>query len=301
MPLQPGDVIDVVAPASRCPPQRLEAGLSVLRRWGFTPRVPADLFADRLLVANTEQVRWRHLKRALTAPDSAAVWCVRGGYGCLHLVPRLARMRRPSHVKPLLGFSDVTALQLALWHAWRWPSLHAPVIAQLGDASVSARYLGVLRRLLTNAGECWSFGRLKQVSGRAVPSGRIEGRLYGGNLTTLMTLLGGSVRPSAAGCIVFLEDVNERGYCVDRMLRMLEAAHVFRGARAVVMGEFLSGEEPGGASLVPVAFENLARRLPCPVFTGLPVGHGKRLAPIVNGARGALARQRNGWSLEYAF
>ncbi|MEM7408206.1 MAG: LD-carboxypeptidase [Pseudomonadota bacterium] len=296
-----GDVIDVVAPASKCPPERLAAGLAVLREWGYVPRVPPDLFADTPLVANTEAVRWQHLRRALTAPDSAAVWCVRGGYGCLHMLGHIARMRMPGRSKPVLGFSDVTALQLALWHLWGWPGLHAPVVAQLGDGSVSERDLKSLRGLLDGSVGELSLGRLRRVAGRAdaAPSETIAGPLYGGNLTTLMTLLGGAVKPAAGGCIVFFEDVNERGYSVDRMLRMLENAGTFRRARAVVLGEFLRAEEPGGETMIPAAFSNLAERLRCPVFAGLPIGHGRRLPPLVIGAPATLTDRGNGWSLDY--
>ena len=119
--LAPGDVVDVVAPASATSMTRVEAGCEVLRGFGLVPRLPARLFGR-------------------------VVWAARGGYGCTRLLPRLARARRPRVPKLVAGFSDITALQGFLADAWGWPSLHAPNVAHLADGGLPRSHLLELRR-----------------------------------------------------------------------------------------------------------------------------------------------------------
>ena len=92
---RPGDVIDVVAPASACRKEELAAGAAVLEEWGFRPRIPSDLFLDRGIVAAPDEARYAILDRAFSSPDSPVVWCVRGGYGSARLLPRQLRYRPP--------------------------------------------------------------------------------------------------------------------------------------------------------------------------------------------------------------
>ena len=99
-----------------------------------------------------------------------------------------------------------------------------------------------------------------------------------------MSLCGGAMTPNLRGRIVLLEDVNERGYQVDRFLHSLEESGAFKGARAVVFGDFRGGAEVDGRSWAEEAMRLFASRVRCPVFGGAPVGHGKRLPPLVVGA-----------------
>ena len=298
-PLETGDLIDIVAPGSGCTEVQLARGLEALQSWGFRTRVPRDLFAPAPFVSNVEEARKKHLVRALRAPDSKAVWCVRGGYGCMHLLAQLASTAAPVTIKPLIGFSDVSALLHGLSQFWGWPSIHGPVIEQLGSERVQAKDLRRMQALL--------FGQTDEIVIRGLRLHKtsrrrdraIKGHLCGGNLATLQSLCGTPASPKFAGGVAFFEDVNERGYVVDRMLRTLEAAGAFVGVRAVVFGQFLRADEPAGRpSLVPLAIENFATRLRCPIFTGLPVGHGNHLRPLIVGAGVELAPTQGGrWGL----
>ena len=282
-PLQPGSLVDLVAPGSGCDAAILAAGVQQLQEWGLRVRTPDVLFDTTPLVASCEDNRWRQLRRALYARDSAAVWCIRGGYGCMHLTPRLINARPPARAKPLIGFSDVSALLHALASSWGWVGLHAPVVAQLSGDQVAGADLKRLSDLLFGRVSELTFKQLRRLppgtSGYRA-DGLIRGRLLGGNLATLQSLAGSQGAPAFRNAVVFLEDVNERGYTVDRMLRAMEAGGMFKGARAVVLGEFLGGCEVNGTNLVPRALANLAQRLRCPVFSGMPAGHGRRAFPL---------------------
>ena len=294
--LLPGDQVDIVAPASRCSREDLEAGLEVLRRWGLKPRLPESVFGDAPFTSNTEAQRWRQLCAALKAPDSAALWCLRGGYGSAHMLSHLARMPRPHVVKPIIGFSDITALLYSVNTAWGWDVIHGPVVAQLGVNRLARADLRTLRDLLLGQADTVSLRGLRAVNDAAknLAGRKIAGRLHAGNLATYMSLCGSAATPRFGGRIVVLEDVNERGYQVDRYLFTLLQSSAFARARAVVFGQFLGGEEADGKSRVNDALRAFAARVRCPVFMGLPVGHGRRLAPLTVGAPATIVATERG-------
>lgn len=278
--LNPGDVVDVVAPASACSPCDLQQGLRLLEEWGLRPRIPWDLFGRPYLYAHDDAVRWRHLKEALGSRDSKAIWCVRGGYGSMRILPYLQRLKKPRQPKLVIGFSDITALQTVLIERWGWPALHAPGIAQIGRNEPSARAIQELRRVLLGTQQTVVFSGLRRLGEHTTPPPCVRARLVGGNLKTLQSMLGTPWQPRSSPYILFFEDVNERAYAVDRMLVQMRAAGMFRKTRAMVLGDFVDGVEPNGKSLWKEVFREFAGTVSFPVLTGMPVGHGRRLRPL---------------------
>ncbi len=124
--LRAGDVVDVVAPGFRCTQEHLEKGIAFLERAGLVPRVPPDLFGEDLLCANSDARRFAHLRKALFARDSRAVWCVRGGYGAIRIIQRLQSLQPPRRPKLLIGYSDATTLHQLLNLHWDGPHCMAP-------------------------------------------------------------------------------------------------------------------------------------------------------------------------------
>ena len=280
---RPGDVIDLVAPASACSREALSAGVAVLEGWGFRPRAPAGLFEGSGIVAAPDASRLRTLQRAFRRSDSTVVWCVRGGYGCQRLLPRLARGAAPERRKLLVGFSDVTALHVFLNQHWGWPTLHAATVADLGSGRLSQRSLDQLRRMVTGRTARLSC-TLRPLNPAARRPRAVGGPLVGGNLKTIQSLVGTpwSVRPS--GCILMLEDVGERGYAIDRMLVQLSQAGILRGVRALVFGQFTGGREPDGRFAGTEVIARFAERLRLPVLGGAPFGHGDSARAALLGA-----------------
>ena len=280
--LKSGDIVDVVAPGFRCSAEALAAGIAFLRRLGLKPRLPRTLFGRDLLCAHSDRVRFEHLKRALMAPDSRCLWCVRGGYGAIRLVDRLLELAPPPRRKLFIGYSDATTLHYFLNHHWKWPSLHGPLLDRLGSGMVPAEELDELKAVLFGAQREVEFAGLVPLNAQARSRRAVRSKLYGGNLTVLQTMLGTPLqrRPRQ---ILFLEDVGERGYRVDRMLQHLSQAGALRDLKAVVFGAFLGGQEPDGRNLVPEVLRRFAREQSFPVLTGLVAGHGERNRPVFFG------------------
>ncbi len=277
--LQPGDIVDVVAPGFRSSAEGLQAGMQFLRRLGLVPRAPRGIFGTDLLCANSDGLRFEHLKRALGAPDSRCVWCIRAGYGAIRLVERLMRLAPPARRKLFVGYSDATTIHYFLNHHWGWPSLHGPLLDRLGSGTVRADELQELKAVLLGGLRQVRFAGLTPLNSAARKPHIVRSKLFGGNLTVLQTTLGTALqrRPRQ---ILFLEDVGERGYRVDRMLQHLSQAGALRNVRAVVFGAFVGGREPDGRTLVPQVLERFAREQSFPVLMGMDAGHGEHQRPV---------------------
>jgi muramoyltetrapeptide carboxypeptidase len=300
--LKAGDIVDVVAPGFCPTDDEVEAGVQFLQSWGLEPRLPHDLFGADVIASNTDEKRLKHLSHALLAKDSAAVWCLRGGYGAIRLVPGLLKLKRPARTKIILGLSDVTTIQLFLDRKWMWPSLQAPLLDRLGrtvDASLvregKPRPIDVqveeLRRVVFGETSAVLYEGLHRVGplAKKVTRGKalVRGRMTGGNLVTFASAIGTKLHPSTDGKIVYFEDIGERGYRVDRLLEQLVQAEVVtKKTKAIVFGEFVAGLESDGTSRVPQVIERFATewgvRNRVPMYTGLASGHGvnQRVVPL---------------------
>jgi len=261
--LSHGARIAVVAPSGPFDRERFELGLAVLRqRYEVTSR--ADVHAQQGYLAGSDARRASEINDALSDPDVDAIIAARGGYGATRLLPHLdvrPLMRRP---KLLVGFSDVTALH-AQWRTASVGSLHGTMVAALGAAPPAQR-----QRML-DALE----GRFEPITHNleSLTRGRAEGSLFGGNLAVLCSLLGTPYAPPFAGGVLFLEDVGERPYRVDRMLTSLLLSGQLHQVAAIVLGQFTEAAAgPDGVTVEDVIKERLGT-LPCPVVVGLPSGH----------------------------
>jgi muramoyltetrapeptide carboxypeptidase len=277
--LRPGDRIEVVAPGFRCTDELLESGVEFLRGLGLVPRVPRALFGEDLLCANTDRVRFAQLRRALTAGSSRGIWCVRGGYGAMRLVPALLKVPRPPQRKLFVGYSDATTLHYFLNLHWNWPSLHGPLLDRLGTGRVDVQELGELEAVLLAGQPQVAFHELVALNGLGRRPRRVTGRVFGGNLAVLQTIAGTALQRRGRE-ILFLEDIGERGYRVDRMLQHLAQSGMLRGVQAIVTGDFLGGQEPDGRNLVLPVLERFAREQRLPVLRGMRAGHGEHQRPV---------------------
>ena len=277
--LAPGDVVDVVAPGFRCTAEQLENGIAFLRRAGLVPRVPADLFGEDLLCANSDAVRFRQLRKALFARDSRAVWCVRGGYGAIRIIQRLQALQPPRRPKLLIGYSDATTVHQLLNLFWGWPSLHGPLLDRLDSTDVREDERAELLALLFGSAPQTLFAHLVPLNAAARRRQHINSRLTGGNLTVLQSTLGPALQRRPSG-MLFLEDIGERGYRIDRMLEQLRQAGVLRNLKAIVLGTFLGGAETDRSNLGPAVLERFAQSLSIPVLAGIDAGHGPYQRPV---------------------
>ena len=282
-PLRPGDRVEIIAPASRESDQALAALKTLLTSWGLHCVIDAAIWGKDLLCANTDAYRFSALKRALQDPTIKAIICARGGYGCMRLMPLLQTLSPPDHCKWWVGMSDITACNLYFQQHWQWPVLHGALSPERYDE----RSLAQVKALL--------FGEITQITfqGRALNQAADaldlqNSTVIGGNLTLVQASIGTSWQLKGQDKILFLEEVGERGYRVDRMLTHLAQAGIFDGVKALVFGDFLSGEEPNGRSLVQPVLQRFAESLSLPVVQIEGVGHGRRNYPLPLGTRASL-------------
>ena len=286
--LRSGDVVDIVAPASACAVSLLDAGCDLLRAWGLQPRVPDGMFGPPWLYAAEDAVRLAQLCTALRAPDSRAIWAVRGGYGCTRLLPALSRLRKPPASKVMIGFSDITALLSFAGERWSMPVLHAANLSMLARGELAGAHSRELEDVLFGRRREIALAGLRPLNAPARREGEVRGRLAGGNLKLFQSLLGTPWQPDWRGALVVLEDVDERGYAIDRMLTQLRQAGSLRGVRGVVFGEFIGGREPDGRTLHRRVMAEFAASARFPIFDGAPIGHGRRLRPLPLGMMASL-------------
>jgi muramoyltetrapeptide carboxypeptidase len=249
--------------------------------------VPQQLFGTDLLCANTDAQRFAQLRKALYARDSRAIWCVRGGYGAIRIIQRLQALKPPAQPKLLIGYSDATTLHQLLNLFWGWPSLHGPLLDRLGSAGFPEAQRTELLEVLFGAAPRTVFADLVPLNAAARRRQRINSRLTGGNLTVLQSTLGTSLQRRPSG-MLFLEDIGERGYRLDRMFEQLRQAGVLRNIKAIVLGTFLGGAELDGSNLGPAVLERFANSLPIPVLSGIPAGHGTIQRPVFLHSRAEL-------------
>ncbi|HTV77039.1 MAG TPA: LD-carboxypeptidase [Steroidobacteraceae bacterium] len=277
--LAPGDVVDVIAPGFRCTAEQLEHGIAFLKRAGLVPRVPQDLFGEDLLCANTDAIRFRQLRKALYARDSRAVWCVRGGYGAIRIIERLQALQPPRRPKLLIGYSDATTLHQLLNLFWGWPSLHGPLLDRLGSVDVREEERAELAAVLFGGARQTLFADLVPLNAAARRRQTLTSRLTGGNLTVLQSTLGTALQRRPSG-MLFLEDIGERGYRIDRILEQLRQAGVLRNLKAILLGTFIGGAEADRSNLGPAVLERFAQSLSIPVLAGIDAGHGAYQRPV---------------------
>ncbi|MCB9026560.1 MAG: LD-carboxypeptidase [Bdellovibrionaceae bacterium] len=281
--LEPGDIVDIVAPASSSSAKDLNNALRFVHKMGFVPRVPKDIFGKDLLCANTDSQRFKHLKNAIYAKDSKVIWSLRGGYGSLRLMPALYKLKKPKHTKLFIGYSDTTALHNFFNQQWNSPSLHGTMLEELGRGDAGQRELRDFVQVLFQLTDKLNFDNLQAMNSHARKIHTIRAPVVGGNLAILASTLGTPWNFSAKGKILALEDIGERGYRVDRMLVQLEQAGVFKGVRSVIFGDFVGGEE-NKAEDCKYLWRDVQKRFATeakfPVLKGLPFGHGAFQRPM---------------------
>ncbi|MBX9767442.1 MAG: LD-carboxypeptidase [Bdellovibrionales bacterium] len=278
-PLAPGDLIDVISPASPCSREEILASQEFLREQGFQFRFPKSP-KKHPYFAGSDEARAKDLVRALIDPKSQAVWCLRGGYGAARILDAVVKLPRPRQTKLFIGLSDITALHVFLNQKWGWSTLHAPVLARMGMRRGSEKETKELMSVLR--------GTQNQIVHRLVPMNAkakahktsAKGVVRGGNLTVLQSLVGTKVHPHFKGCFVFLEDVGERGYRLDRTLHHLVAAGVFDGIKGIILGDFIGGDEPSGKNFVKLSLKEFAAEATLPIWSGIKSGHGALQRPV---------------------
>ena len=275
--LEPGATLAVIAPGGAIRPEKLELGIALLKEWGFLVKEGGGLRKRHQYFAGQTIERSADLNWALSDKSVDAVWLARGGYGTAHCLPAILDCAAQPG-RPIVGSSDGTALFSALVSLGYHRLIHGPVLETLKN-STDEKSRAALKQLLSR-------GRLPELSGRYFcgPRKDITGRLIGGNLAVLTSLIGTKWLPSPNETILMLEDINEPAYKIDRYLTQLEMAGFLTNVSAIALGQLINCQ-PGGEESYTLSQMLLNRLEPLniPVFFDFPCGHGKKNMPWLFG------------------
>ncbi len=273
--LLPGDTIGVVASSSPFDRTSFEKGIASIHGMGFKTKIDSRAFIADDYLAGSDESRADQLNSMFGDDDVQAVMCARGGYGALRILERLDYDLLSAHPKPLVGFSDITALHQALFAKCGLVSFHGPTVTTLWKEDADTRR--AWRTALTST-------EAQTVTLRAedfLLPGKALGVLVGGNLTVLSHLIGTSYWVSLEAKILLIEDIGEAPYRIDRMLTQMRLAGLLEGLGGVVVGSFhRCGDLEQIHRMVTALFAPMA----IPVAAGLPIGHGDTNLTIPLGA-----------------
>ena len=284
-PLRRGDVIGVVAPAGAVDEASLDAGVRVLENAGFRVRLGAAVRKKFGFLAGTDAERVADMHEMFRAPDVNAIIAARGGYGSGRLLPLLDPDVIRAHPKIFVGHSDISFLLNDLVQRAGIVAFHGPLITGLQQRPDAAQHL---LTMLTAERIGWH-----EAAQDVVQPGMAEGPLAGGCLSVIVATLGTPYALQPQGGLLFLEDVNEKPYRIDRMLTQLRQAGTFDGVAGVIFGEMsgCAANENERVSVRDVIAQAFADA-PYPVAFGLPSGHGTGTLTLPLGIRARLAGER---------
>lgn len=281
--LRPGDAVRVVAPSGPFDRTLCLVGAGFLGE-RYRVRFDWSMFERRGFLAGSDARRRDELERAVAAPEVRAVVAARGGYGLTRITQAASLSRLAEDPKWIVGFSDVTALHVECAR-YGIASIHAHNCAGLGRGDALGR--AALIDALEHPSRPRTFDALETWQG-----GSARGPLFGGNLTVLFTLAAAGRLFVPDGAVLFIEDVTESAYRLDRMLSALLVAGALDRVAAVAVGELT--DCPAGPHGIPaeVAVRERLADLGVPVVAGVPAGHGRNNAPLVLGAPARVADGR---------
>ena len=234
---------------------------------GWTPVLGQNVSAAHAYFAGTDDERIHDLNVALRDNSIDGIWCVRGGYGAMRLLRDLDYAALKSNPRPLIGFSDITALHSAIHKECGIVTFHAPTAR--GELSEFSRD-NLMRAVIEQSDSCGS-----APGGRELRPGRARGRLAGGNLALVSALMGTPWSIDFEGAILVLEDIDEAVFRVDRMIRQLLLAGALERCVAIVAGDFKppAGETEVDNRTVDDVIAEAANEAGIPCFSGAPFGH----------------------------
>ena len=276
--LRPGDEVRLVSPSGAVDPALVDAARQRLAAWGYKPVEGRYVRSAYGRFAGTDDERVADLQAAMDDPHVRCILCTRGGYGLMRIIDRLDFRPLIRHPKWVVGFSDITALHAALSRQGV-VSVHGGMARALAELPPDAPSVALLRDVL--AGQLPAYTLPPHAGNRP---GTVEGLLVGGNLSLLAALQGTPYEPPYAGNILFVEEVGESPYRIDRLLRTLRLGGVFRRLAGLVVGCF-TGADPD--PLMPGTLEQQIRDAvdspSLPVCFGFPAGHGDDNRPLLLG------------------
>ncbi|MCJ8152870.1 LD-carboxypeptidase [Chryseobacterium sp. SSA4.19] len=286
--LKQGDKIAVISPAGAVQSSQLEEGISMIKNKGYEPVLGEHVYTQFFkgyTYAGTEQERIQDLNWAFNEPEISAVWASRGGYGCQHLIEHIELNNFKDHPKWYIGYSDNTVIQSYLLKKG-FASIHGQTVKTSGFGVTEESY-DLIFDILEGKKPDYVFA-----SHQLNKTGTAKGQLVGGNLALIYALLGTKYSFKFKNRILFIEDIGESFYALDRMIMSLELAGVFNKISGLIVGGMTNmGDEKENVqykeSFDELAYELISDRISkynFPVIFSFPNGHIKDNRPLIIGA-----------------
>ena len=290
--LKKGDLIGIICPASPVHDQtRIETGVRYLEGLGYRTTVGRNIWKRNGYLAGTDDERAQDIHEMFTNRKVRGIFCARGGYGTPRLLSRINYHLIARNPKILIGYSDITALALAIWRKCRLVTYHGPMLSVDLAADVNPFAEESLWRILTSPERRATLALADESPTRVKYPGTATGRLIGGNLSLLVSLLGTPYMPEVRRTILFLEETGEEPYRVDRMLTQLGNAGVLSRSSGVAVGRFTDchPRDPSTPFLsLDAIMAGTAENAGRPFMTGFPIGHERRMVTVPVGIRARL-------------
>lgn len=264
----PGDTIGVVAPAAAADPQAVERAVAVLEGWGYRVELGRNVYRRHRYLAGTVEERLDDLRSMLAHPRVRAIVCARGGYGCVDLIQRLDPSFVRAHPKLVCGYSDAAILVNFIACFCGVASLHGPMAASELACGMEESAAARFRALVEDARAAWAENGLQ-----VVREGRASGPVVGGCLSSVVSLLGTPFAIDTAGKVLFLEEVGEKAYRVERMLTQLRLAGHLSAPAAVILGSFTGPDDSDDGELLRSVVQEAFAGAEYPIVAGFPAGH----------------------------
>ena len=261
--LKPGDGIGVIAPAGPVSPNELQSGIDLLISMGYDVHISEHLYNQKDYLAGHDDARLEDLHVMFGDKSIKAVFCARGGYGTLRLLNQIDYDLIRENPKIIVGYSDITALLLSIYHKVGLVTFHGPMVRELShDKDPEPIFHPFISQ------EPYS---LDLSNGRTLIKQRAQGILLGGNLTLISHLIGTPFMSSLDHAILFIEERGEPLYRIDRMLTHLKLSGILDNLSGLIIGHF---ENCGDLSAIDQLIMDMGIALGIPVCSGLPIGHG---------------------------
>ena len=263
--LRPGDLIGIISPAGPVDESELKPDLELLESSGFRIHIAPHVYDRQGYLAGDDEARLSDLHALFQDRKIKAIICARGGYGTLRLLDRIDYDLIRENPKIIVGYSDITALLMAINKETGLITFHGPMVRGLSALHDNSRE-SLFRLISSNQPVSFS-----PMAGNPLIVGRATGPLIGGNLSLICHLIGTPFLPSLEGSLLFIEDKGEPLYRIDRMLTHLALAGQLKGIAGLIGGEFIKCGDP---SAVDDLLNTAASELEIPLITGFPIGHG---------------------------
>jgi muramoyltetrapeptide carboxypeptidase len=284
--LQKGDTIGIVCPSGYMPEENFSTCLEVLQQWGFKVKRGSTPGKQFHYFSGTDEERLNDLQQMMDDTEVKAILCARGGYGLSRIIDGLSFKKFVKQPKWIAGFSDITVLHAHIFQHYKIATLHAPMAGAFNDNQYKNKYVQSLKNALLGKPSVYT-ARANKLNRQ----GECEGRLVGGNLALVAHLTGSSSAFNTKNKILFLEDIGEYLYNIDRMMIQLKRAGMLDKPAGLIFGGFTDMKDtsvPFGQTIHEI-LEYHVKDYPYPVCYDFPVSHDKENYALKIGVKHALS------------